>query len=596
MKKEAFLKWAKGLIIESKDKGRMSFAPSNWFGTQKYLIDRIFNTIEKNPNKRTFVILKGRQEGITTIANALDLFYVMYHNSMSAAILSSDIKVENNMRMTIYSYYQNLSKKYKIPYTAKNRENLILANKSKLTFFHLAKREKEQSNLGVSYGINYLHATEVSRYPNIDDFNTFVSTLSEEYENRLYILESTAYGYNSFYDMWETAKESETQEAIFVGWWLKETYRIDPETNPYDFKKYGYPPEDWEKEKIEEVKALYGYDLTIEQLAWWRKYMNEKMVSGNMSQFDTMLQEYPFTENDAFRMSGNKFFDDKLIAEKRKLTIAPKITLEPLFKDSPEETKFKEVKGGSIKIWELYDPTAKYVTACDPAAGENGDNFVIQTYKVFNDKMYQVLEYVANNVKLPFATWIVISIAGMYRSHYILEVNGLGKAVLQMIDAYKTNIIKKLKQNESIDPQLSIFYFAKLIQDEYIYRRVDSFGISGARHWVTTYELKEKIMYQLQGFVSQGSMIIRSDKLLKEMQYIEKSNSNFGAVSGKNDDRVMCAAMAAELWLQVRSNLMLEEEWNKRQAEIAKKIEQQKNPRVIPFDRLIQWKKKNLNR
>ena len=46
-------------------------------------------------------------------------------------------------------------------------------------------------------------------------------------------------------------------------------------SNHPDFARYGLtPPSEKEAEKIEQVKQLYGVDITIEQLAWYRRKMN----------------------------------------------------------------------------------------------------------------------------------------------------------------------------------------------------------------------------------------------------------------------------------------------------------------------------------
>ena len=583
--KQQFLDWCSGLYIDSKDKGLIKFSPDVWYDSQKYVVDTIFDTIEQEPNVRTFIILKGRQEGITTVVNAIDIFWNMKFPNINGVILSANDKIEKNMRNLLRTYYTHLPKTHKVPLKANNRDRMAFVNGSRLEFMHMATRDKDAGNLGTSYACNYLHATEVSRFNNVDDFNTFISTLSELHPNRLYIMESTAYGYNSFYDLWENAKDSNTQKAIFVGWWLKNTYSI-PKDSP-DYKKYSYPLEEWEKENVRLIKKYYGYNIKMEQIAWWRRFLAENMKTGEMTSIDMMLQEYPYTEDDAFRMTGSKFFNTKILSERKKNVCAPAYTLQPVFGDEPEATRFMKVKNGAIKIWESPDIACRYVCACDPAAGERGDNTSIMVFKVFNDKMYQVLEYATNQTRLLYTTWALISIAGMYRASYILEANGIGKAMMQLIDQYRANIIKKIQKNEMPEEGLSIRDFAMMLRDEYLYKRVDSLSSTFARQWVTTAELKEQIMYKLESVFSTGELIIRSHELVREMEFIEKDGSYIGALEGRNDDRVMCAAMAVEHWFSLRNNLITEEEWLKKQEEIRKKAEEQNNPRLISVQRFL---------
>ena len=68
--KDLFYKFCSELKIETKEQGLRKM--NNLLGTQTYVMDEIAKGLEDDIH--FFVILKGRQLGITTISLALDLY------------------------------------------------------------------------------------------------------------------------------------------------------------------------------------------------------------------------------------------------------------------------------------------------------------------------------------------------------------------------------------------------------------------------------------------------------------------------------------------------------------------------------------------
>jgi len=121
----------------------------------------------------------------------------------------------------------------------------------------------------------------------------------------------------------------------------------------------------WEEEKIKEVKERYGIDLTIEQLAWWRKQAKTKFHRDEAM----ALQEYPWTEEEAFAAKAYSIFQRSI--EVINQYIQPPIKVyrvefgKKWFEMSLEESAF-----GTLKIWEHWenrDRHAKYVIGVDPS-------------------------------------------------------------------------------------------------------------------------------------------------------------------------------------------------------------------------------------
>lgn len=258
-----FLNWCCYSKIISKDSGLIDFTPNTWYDAQFVFVDTIFTNLEKGID--WYVFLKARQLGITTVASQFDLFYNFKHSNLQSSIVSADYRISDEVRSQIRIIYEHLPIQARQPKKQDNSLFMSFRNNSRIKFFFTTGRQSKKGNMGRSGASNYCHGTEVAYFQNLEDWNAFVRTLSHDYPFRLYIWESTANQYNHWYDLWETAGDSNTQKRIFLGWWLKETYRED---DPKELLKYGYTPVQWEQENIDLIKKLYDYDLSIEQLAW----------------------------------------------------------------------------------------------------------------------------------------------------------------------------------------------------------------------------------------------------------------------------------------------------------------------------------------
>src|ERR1019366_4696992 len=103
-----------------------------------------------------------------------------------------------------------------------NRTQLVLGNRSRLAYQVAGTRKNV--GFGAGKALMFVHATECGKWGDETDMSSFEASLAESNPRRLYIFESTAYGFNHFNESWETALTATTQKAIFVGWWRNELY------------------------------------------------------------------------------------------------------------------------------------------------------------------------------------------------------------------------------------------------------------------------------------------------------------------------------------------------------------------------------------
>ena len=420
-----FNRFCSNLKIDSKEFGTI---PLRLLGTQIYAIDQIEAGLKEDIHD--FYFLKARQLGISTVFWALDLYWLFKHPGLRGTLVTHDDDTREDCRANITGYLESLPIPLKIPARAHNRNMLDLRNRSRLSY--QVAGTKKNTKLGRGKGLNFCHGTEISSYGDEDAFSSLLDSLAETNANRLFLWESTALGFNLWYDLYIEAQKSVTQRAVFIGWWRNELYRVNQDSDI--FKVYGHDgPTPSEFEWIDSVKRIYDFQITQEQLAWARWKLFEKH-RGNEQMF---YQEFPPLENYAWQMTGSKFFSGGKLTDTKMM----------LEKEKPPAKYYRYTIGGTFEltsigtapqfqsqltVWEEPDPLGVYVVACDPAFGasEKSDRSCIQVIKCFADGAEQVAEFCTVEVPTYALAWIIGHLAGGYRdAMVILEINGPGRNV-----------------------------------------------------------------------------------------------------------------------------------------------------------------------
>ena len=383
-----FWKFCSALQVDTKELGLTTLNPKTLMGTQRYFIEEVAKGLDEGIH--TFVILKGRQLGITTISLALDLYWMFKHSGMSGSMVTHDEETRDMFRSTLAMYMDGLPNEFKRPLVTHNRSQLTLKNRSR--FAYQVAGSRKNTKLGKGKALTFLHATECSEYGDEEGLASLEASLAEQNPARLFIWETTAQGYNAFFDMWEDAKASRTKKAIFIGWWRNQFYRKKKTSIEYQVYWDGrLTPE--EKKWVRQVKLLYDFDVDDEQMAWWRWALNEK------SRDETLhMQNYPPTEDYAFVLSGSQFFNAARINDEYKR--AAKFDFHNyrfILREAFEDTDIQECneKNGNLKIWEFPKGQGHYVIGADPAYGSSdwADRFCVSVWRCYADGMEQVADH-----------------------------------------------------------------------------------------------------------------------------------------------------------------------------------------------------------
>jgi hypothetical protein len=529
-----FYNFCRQLRIETKEKGLVRM--DELLGTQTYVMQEIAKGLEDDTH--FFVILKGRQLGITTISLALDLYWHFINPGLQGTLVTDTEENRDMFRGTLGMYMDGLPNEYKIPLVAHNRNALSLRNRSRL--FYQVAGLRAKGSLGRGKGITFLHGTETSSWGDEEGLASLLASLAETNPLRFYLFESTARGFNMFHDMYVTAKRAKTQRAIFCGWWRNQFYSADPKSSVYQTYWDGKLSNE-EKEWVKDIKKLYNFEINSRQIAWWRWKLAEGIKDDAL-----MYQEFPPTEDYAFVMTGSSFFSNSRVTDAMKETRKlPPECYRYVMGTNFEDTQVLKSKEAvcTLKVWEEPIDTAYYVIGADPAYGSSdwADRFCISVFRCYADGMEQVAEFATSELNTYQFAWVIAHLAGAYKNSTLnLEVNGPGQAVI--------NELRNLKRQAAATGGAKgndLMAVLSCMQN-YIWRKNDSMsGISGSIGWLTTGPSKERMLSYFKDYFERQMCQIKSPDLLEEMKGVVRDGGTIGAPGRGKDDRVIAAALAA---------------------------------------------------
>lgn len=544
----------KELRIQSKEVATLDprGSPLDLWGSQRIALESLCEGMDRGV--RTFLYLKARQLGISTVFLAVDIFYLALNPGTIGALVTESETNRNIFRETIERYVASFPVNYfGKAFTIKraNKDFILFSNNSRLDFIVAGTSKK--TNWGEGRGYALAHLTEVASYGSAEGLAGFRETLAEKNPNRLFIYESTAKGFNHYRDLWiEFGNDEYTKKRTFIGWWSKEIneiHKTDPRWKAYGVAKPG--PE--EQELIQRVQDDYGFTVTQPKLAWYRWRHSDEASSES-----TLHQNLPWTADQAFVMSGHSFFQTRVLQkdmERCKDTVfhAYRYWLGNDFFSGKleqiwDEERLNEVQ---LRIWEEPEEGAMYVIGCDPAYGrnDNKDRHAITVLRCFADRLVQVAEYADNNVETRQCAWVLAHLAGAYRNCIInVEITGPGGVILTEIEHLReimklnAEFDEKTKKNENWEDFLGNARW-------YIYNKPDHFAPGHVKCWETSWKTKFQFMNQVRDNYSTGIIYVNSCPLIEEMMNVVQDGSSIGAPGNSKDDRVFALALANRIWI-----------------------------------------------
>jgi hypothetical protein len=542
----SFERFCSKLWIDSKEQGLIRL---KFLGSQRYLVDKVAAALAQGVH--TFVVLKGRQIGISTVMLALDIYWLFKYPGLQGAVVTDTDDNRELFRSTIEQYIKTLPSKAQGAIRRHNRVQLLLKNRSR--FIYMVAGLKKKGDLGRAKAVNFMHATECSSWGDEEGFGSLVNTLAQKNPRRLYVFESTARGYNKFFQVWEIAREAPDQCAIFIGWWLNELYQW-PDDSP-EFKMYwdGSLTTD-ERVWVGEVFERYGVEITPNQIAWWRWYCKVQM--GGDEQL--ALQEMPPTEDYAFQLSGSKFFSAEKINRAYKIAMQrDALFFRYRFGVNFEDTEFlpTDSANADVIVWETplarddaRMPSGVYVMGADPAFGSSewADWFAGSMMRCYADRLVQVAEIGSPDWTDQQFAWALAHMCGWYGDTMLnLEMQGPGFAVYNEL----WNLKRKAGNYPDGDPRAGAFDVVGRIRD-YLWKRQDTWMRGGqfAYQWQTNMREKVRMMSALRSYWERDMLEVASARCLQQFRNIHRTGDKIGGEGRAKDDFVISLAIATVAW------------------------------------------------
>lgn len=238
---------------------------------------------ERYGTEKPYFVLKGRQQGFTTLITAMQLTYCLARKHFAGFTLADTL---DNMNAIFAdkakAMYDRLPKLIK-PKTKYN-------SRRELVFERLGSSWRVGAagdNLGRSRTLNFVHYSEAAFYRcRLDSLQRSIGEALTADSVQIY--ETTANGWNAAKELWDKG----ACVNLFYPWW---------ETPEYTLDRVGASPTDGWLEK--RLQWLEEKGVTEKARNWYReKYRAYLDKSG-------IMQEYPCTPEEAFISSAECYFD-----------------------------------------------------------------------------------------------------------------------------------------------------------------------------------------------------------------------------------------------------------------------------------------------
>ncbi len=354
--------------------------PFVWNEAQKYVHKRVEQQRKENGGIVRALILKGRQQGISTYVAARFYRKASMFRGITVYILAHKDDAAKALFKIVSRYHKHNPV---APHVGKDNASEMEFDKLDSSYSVATAGEKAG---GRSKTSTLFHGSEVAFWRNdTDHFAASVQTVPYEMGTEI-ILESTANGpQGEFYNLWQEAEAGDGDYiAIFVPWFWQPEYTREVSE---DFELL----EDGSDEHMSEIEYAETFGLSNEQMAWRRAKIKELR---SVAMFD---QEYPATAEMAFTTTNTENFIQAL----------------------PVLRARKRQREGAGPL----------VLGIDPS-GVGGDRFAICGRRGIN---VEFLEWRNNLETAEAIAWIKEVIERLKPDRIFIDAGGIGAAIVSLL-------------------------------------------------------------------------------------------------------------------------------------------------------------------
>jgi hypothetical protein len=486
---EDFEFWAKNCAKIRTKEGEVKPLVLN--GVQKRFVATI-NRQLKETGKVRLIVLKARQQGLSTVISAWMYWWLSQHKAQKGIVIAH----QSDSTKTLFDMYKRLHENCPEPVKPSTR----YSSRRELVFDKLdtALQVATAGGEGIGRGetLTHAHLSEAAFYPSAtaaDNLNAVFQAIPNTPGTAIFI-ESTANGMSGpFYDLWKGCVDGTNGfEGFFSAWYETPEYQ-----EPVD-KDFELSPE--------EEDLVKDRGLTKPQLLYRRR----KIAQNGR---DAFFQEYPSNADEAFIASGRPVFNPDLIHTM--LQKAP----EPIQRLALEGEEWHENARGELLIYKKHKVTSTYYIGADVAMGIKGGDWSVA--QVLNEDKEQVAVWRAH-VHPDYFAEVLVALGRHFNDALIaVENNGHGLlTAVKLRDSGYPNIYTEVTEGNLSDR--------------------DTIRI-GFR---TTVKTKPLIIDRLRASLREQDIEIYDKTTLREMlSYVVTESGNMEAEEGCYDDCVMSLAL-----------------------------------------------------
>ncbi len=251
---------------------------------------QFLRTFEDHGGGKPYFILKGRQQGFTSLITAMQLSYAIVRRNFSGFTLADTTDNSRAIFTDKAKATYNAIPELLHPREKYNSSNELFFDKLNSSW----RVSTATDNVGRSRTLNFVHYSEVAFY-DCDLANLQKSIGEAATSDACVFYETTANGYNQAKDLWDSG----ACHNLFFGWWLSDEYT----STDYEYIDRA-KGDAWLTER---VRLLAEWGLSREQIAWYCKKYASYLDKNSIK------QEYPCTPEEAFVASGYSIFDMDLL-------------------------------------------------------------------------------------------------------------------------------------------------------------------------------------------------------------------------------------------------------------------------------------------
>lgn len=489
--------------------------------TQKYIYRKI-NEIVKLKEPIRIIILKARQQGVSTLMQALIFHKTITSPNTHSLVVSQD----NDSSSYIFSmsrlFYEILELPFPKPMRRKiERKELIFENpKESERLYNPGLRSfiriDTANNLeaGRSFTIHNFHGSEVAFWKDAETLMLAVMQSVPKEPNSFVALESTANGIGDyFHTKWKEAKANKGGFIpIFIPWFIHEEY------------KTSLPKGEQLTELNEEEEELVKLYKVIPEQLHWRRLCIENDCNGSEDYF---RQEYPSNDEEAFISSGFSVFNTKKL---RKLYNRATEGVWGII----DNNKFIPRKTSFFRIWKEPDPAFTYVIGADVAGGFGESYSFSDKNKIADLPDYSAAIVICRETLEQVAEWWGYLDPAMFAE----DLNIIGKY-------YRNAMISVEINNHGLTTvnKLKDLMYPNLYRWQY-FDHVGS-GVSKLLGWQTNMKSRPIMIDVTSRYVNDEVLKLHSKELIEEMMnFIQRPGYREDIEEGMKDDRLFALMIA----------------------------------------------------